>query len=80
KDTHTYDRVLRRHAIAAGEFLMVGNSLKSDILPVLALGAAAAHVPYHLTWAAERVEADPHHPRFHPLQSIAELPALVARL
>ena len=80
KDTPTYDRVLRRHGIAADEFLMVGNSLKSDILPVLPLGAAAAHVPYHLTWAAERVEAHPQHPHFHPLQRITELPALIRRL
>lgn len=56
KNETTYASILRRHAIPAAGFLMVGNSLKSDILPVLALGGAGAYVPYHLTWAAERVE------------------------
>ena len=52
---------------------MVGNSLKSDILPVLALGGAGAHVPYHLLWAHERT-AD----RFFELKSLRDLPAVVA--
>jgi putative hydrolase of the HAD superfamily len=58
---------------------MVGNSIKSDILPVLALGGAGVHVPYHLTWAAERVEDAPQaEGRFFRLKSLRELPALVA--
>ena len=60
---------------------MVGNSLKSDILPVLALGGFAAYVPYHLLWAAERVaEPATDDPRFFRLTSLLELPAIVARL
>ena len=60
---------------------MVGNSLKSDILPVLALGGVGAHVPYHLTWAAEHVEeAPPAGARFFRLRSVTELPALIATL
>ncbi len=80
KSTDAYDRVLRRHQIRVDEFLMVGNSIKSDILPVLDLGGAAAHVPYHLTWEHERVEHPPVHPRFFPIGSIRELPGLLARL
>ncbi len=80
KTPATYDRVLRRHGVAAGEFLMVGNSIKSDILPVLDLGGTAAHVPYHLTWEHERVEAPSPHPRFFPLGSIRDLPGLLGRL
>ncbi len=80
KSPDAYDRVLRRHAIRLDEFLMVGNSVKSDILPVLELGAAAAHVPYHLTWEHERVESQPEHPRFFRLASIRDLPPLLARL
>jgi len=80
KSPDTYDRVLRRHNIAVTEFLMVGNSIKSDILPVLDLGGTAAHVPYHLTWEHERVAGPPVHPRFFPLSSIRELPALIERL
>jgi putative hydrolase of the HAD superfamily len=59
---------------------MVGNSLKSDVLPVLELGAAAAHIPYPLTWEHERV-AEPPAPsaRFFSLAHIGELPAAVTR-
>lgn len=81
KNELTYAEVLRRHGVAVRRFLMVGNSLKSDILPVLALGGAGAHVPYHLTWAAERVEeVPPAEGRFFRLASIRELPAVVAAL
>lgn len=80
KNRLTYERVLRRHQVDPDEFLMVGNSLRSDVLPVLDLGGAAAFVPYPITWRHERVDTIPEHPRFHPLNSIAELPDLVARL
>lgn len=80
KNPDSYQRVLRRHGVNPAEFLMVGNSIKSDILPVLDLGGTAAHVPYHLTWEAERVAAPPQHPRFFPLGSIRDLPALLGRL
>lgn len=81
KDQQTYAEILRRHAIAPNRFLMVGNSIKSDILPVLALGGAGAHVPYHLLWGAERVEASPDaHGRFFRLKNVRELVAVVERL
>ena len=60
---------------------MVGNSIKSDILPVLALGGAGAHVPYHLLWAAERVEELPDaEGRFFQLKTLRELAAVIANL
>jgi putative hydrolase of the HAD superfamily len=60
---------------------MVGNSLKSDILPVLELGGGAAHVPYHLTWAAERVDHVPTaEGRFFQLRSLRELPDLLSAM
>ncbi|HZP59262.1 MAG TPA: HAD family hydrolase [Opitutaceae bacterium] len=81
KDGAAYARILRDHGVAPAEFLMVGNSYKSDILPVLELGAAAAHVPYELMWEHERaVRAPADHPRFVQLRDITELPAAVARL
>lgn len=58
KDPATYRRVLARHGVAPADFLMIGNSLKSDILPVLALGGQAIHVPYHTTWVHEEVPAE----------------------
>ena len=81
KDASTYAAIFRRHAIDPARFLMVGNSLKSDILPVLELGGAGAYVPYHLTWAAERVEHAPHaEGRFFRLKNLRELPDVVAGL
>jgi putative hydrolase of the HAD superfamily len=78
KDGDAYARVLRRHDVAFDEFAMVGNSLKSDILPVLALGGAGVHIPYHITWQHEHVEEAPHvHPRFRRVERLAELPALL---
>lgn len=53
KDVPTYARLLDEFGVAAGEFAMVGNSLRSDIVPVMELGGFAVHIPYHLTWAHE---------------------------
>jgi putative hydrolase of the HAD superfamily len=81
KNEDTYAGIFRRHGIAVDRFLMVGNSLKSDILPVLSLGGAGAHVPYHLTWAAEHVEEAPNaEGRYFRLGTMSELPAVVASL
>jgi putative hydrolase of the HAD superfamily len=81
KNDATYADILRRHRIGAANFLMVGNSLKSDILPVLAVGGAGAYLPYHMTWAAEQVEDLPSaEGRFFQLQSLHELRAVIAAL
>ena len=81
KDGLAYERVLRRHGVSHAEFAMVGNSLKSDILPVLELGGAGVHVPYHITWAHEHVEKAPHdRPRFRQVATLAELPPLLPGL
>jgi len=76
KDEAAYAAILERHGIPPTTFAMVGNSIRSDILPVLALGARAVHIPYHLTWAHEVVTAPPE-PTFPVLESIRELPALL---
>ncbi len=55
KDAKIYKYVMRRHALSPEEFLMVGNSLKSDILPVIEAGARAVFVPYETEWFHERV-------------------------
>lgn len=81
KDEATYAGIFRRHGIAAVDFLMVGNSLKSDILPVLALGGAGAYVPYHITWMAERVEEAPRADgQFFRMRTLRELPEVVEAL
>jgi len=53
KDPATYARLLDEFGIAAAQFVMVGNSLRSDIAPVLALGGWGVHMPYHTTWSHE---------------------------
>jgi putative hydrolase of the HAD superfamily len=81
KDGPAYERVLRRHGVALDQFAMVGNSLKSDILPVLQLGGAGVHVPYHLTWQHEHAEVAPGGlPRFRQIGRLAELPAVLPHL
>lgn len=81
KDAAAYAAILKRHGIGPGHFLMVGNSLKSDIQPVLAIGARAVHVPYELQWAHDRVEGmtqDTH--AYLEISSLAELPDLLEHL
>ncbi|MBL4745392.1 MAG: HAD hydrolase-like protein [Flavobacteriaceae bacterium] len=55
KKTEDYQNILSNLGIKSSEFLMVGNSLKSDILPLIKIGASAIHVPYHTTWVHEEV-------------------------
>ncbi len=82
KDAATYARLLHRLQVRPEQFLMVGNSLKSDILPALDLGASAVLIPYHLLWQGEEVATTPPSAagRFFQLSSLGELPALVAGL
>lgn len=81
KDEATYAAILRRQSLPANRFLMVGNSLKSDILPVLALGGSGAYVPYHLTWAHEHVDDVPvAEGRFFRLKTVRELPEVLRAL
>lgn len=78
KNEATYTAILRRHGVRPEEFLMVGNSLKSDILPVLAIGAAGVHVPYPLTWQHERsVVRPPSDGRFFEIKNLRDLPEVV---
>lgn len=79
KDPATYERILRRYHLKAENFVMVGNSVRSDILPVLQVGARAIHIPYEITWeleVADLGQADPQ--RWRQVDSIAQVPPLVA--
>ena len=59
KDTATYARLFEEFALAPAQFAMIGNSLRSDIVPVLELGGCGVHMPYHVTWAHEAEAAPP---------------------
>jgi putative hydrolase of the HAD superfamily len=78
KDQATYRRILRRAGVDPAEFAMVGNTVRSDVLPVLAIGARAFHVPYHTTWAHEAAEAPEGHAGFVELRGIGELVGALA--
>jgi putative hydrolase of the HAD superfamily len=81
KNVRSYRGVLERRGIVPGEFVMVGNSLRSDVAPVVELGATAVHIPYDVTWSHEQVpeEALPR-AGWHRLDSIAELGDLLEAL
>ncbi len=81
KTEETYRTILSHYKVDAARFLMVGNSLKSDVLPVVAIGGQAVHIPHTLTWEHERVNpADTQHARYYELAHIGELPDLVEKL
>lgn len=81
KDTETYRRILATAEVDPRRFVMVGNSVRSDVLPVLELGGTAVHVPYALVWAHEQVEGNaPGYEGAYEVASIAEVPDLLSRL
>ncbi len=73
KDADSYRRIFDEWGIDPSRFLMVGNSIRSDILPILELGGSGVHVPYHVTWGHEVVHD--HDGGFAELESIRDLPA-----
>lgn len=70
KQVADYRKLLRHLDCRPGEFLMLGNSIKSDVLPVLELEAFAAHIPFHTTWVHEQYEPALEHARFIQLDNI----------
>jgi putative hydrolase of the HAD superfamily len=78
KNVEVYRRVMSRYGVQPGQFVMVGNSLRSDILPVLEAGAHAVHIPYEGTWIHEHVAAEQlRDAAYHEIAGIRELPALL---
>lgn len=80
KTPDVYRAIFARHGSGVDEALMVGNSLKSDVLPVLQAGGWGVHVPHGLTWALEHADEPVGHPRFRSLPDLGKLPDLVAVL
>jgi putative hydrolase of the HAD superfamily len=79
KTPEVYTRVFGRHGTGVDRAVMVGNSMKSDVLPVLAAGGWAVHVPHALTWALEHADAPQGHTRFAVLPDLGALSAFLAR-
>ncbi len=81
KTIESYQEIFTKYKLDPQTFLMVGNSLRSDVLPVLELGARAVHIPADTTWVHEMVpEFDSSHPNYYKIDSMAELPALITKL
>lgn len=80
KDACVYRSIFARHSIEPARCVMVGNSMPSDVLPVLELGGHGVHVPYKLLWQHEAHGEDPVDERFHRLERLSELPGLLERL
>lgn len=73
KETIDYDKLLKRLDIEPEDFLMIGNSLRSDVLPVLELGGYAIHVPFHTTWLHEHIDHPVVHPKFKTINKLSQL-------
>lgn len=73
KQETDYNKLIKHLDISPAHFLMLGNSLKSDIMPVLAVGGHGIHIPYHTTWAHEHIENKIEHPNFRQVNTIKEI-------
>lgn len=73
KQEKDYLDLIKRLEVEPNEFYMIGNSLKSDVLPVLAIGGHAAHVPFHTTWAHEKIDHEVKHENFRSFEKIKEI-------
>lgn len=73
KQEEDYRKLIGRLDIQPDEFMMIGNSLKSDVLPVLAMGGHAIHIPFHTTWAHERIDHKVVHKNFRDFENITQI-------
>lgn len=73
KQEDDYIKLIKHLDINPGEFMMVGNSLKSDVMPVLNIGGHAIHVPFHTTWAHEHVETILTHEKFRHADTLKDI-------
>lgn len=80
KTRDTYARVFARHGDGPERAMMVGNSLKSDVVPAIEAGGWGIHVPHDLTWTLEHAEAPSEAPRFREIANLGHLPHLLAEI
>lgn len=78
KQEKDYHDLLSRLEIKPEEFFMIGNSLKSDVLPVLGIGGHAVHIPFHTTWAHEKIDHKVEHKNFKALEKITDVLPILA--
>ena len=80
KNSETYKNILTRHDIAVSSFLMIGNSMRSDIVPIVQIGGSAVHIPYHTTWDHEQKHPYIDPKNFKQLKHIGLLPGLIEEM
>ena len=80
KDSKTYKKILSRHNIAISRFIMVGNSMRSDIAAIVQIGGHAVHIPYLTTWDHEKKHPPIDPKQFQKLQHIGLLPDLIEEM
>ena len=80
KTPQTYAGIFAAHGVAPDRALMAGDSLRSDVLPALAAGAWAVHVPHGLAWSHEAAAEPEGHPRYRRLDSLSDLPDWIGML
>ena len=73
KEPINYEKLIKRLEVAPSEFMMIGNSLKSDVLPVLEIGGHAIHIQFHTTWAHEKIDNTINHKNFNSFGTITEV-------
>ena len=77
KDKTVYEELLKRNRVNMNEFAMVGNSLKSDVLPALEAGAFAVYIPYDITWVHEMADEPDENGRYFMVEKLSDLPELL---
>jgi putative hydrolase of the HAD superfamily len=80
KTPEIYQALLVKHGIMPEQFVMVGNSLRSDVLPVVEIGGRAVHIPYQITWAHETIAQPVAHTGYIEMEHIGQLPAYIRQL
>tara|TARA_B100000579_G_C22834492_1_gene857881 strand:+ start:1343 stop:2029 length:687 start_codon:yes stop_codon:yes gene_type:complete len=80
KNSETYEKILSRHQIIPSSFIMIGNSMRSDIVPVVQIGGNAVHIPYDTTWDHEKEHPYIDPKKFKQLKHISLLPRLIEEM
>lgn len=81
KTTRTYESILTRHRVEPGRFVMIGNALRSDVLPVVNAGGWAVHIPAALSWSHEHADMPPEaHGRYFEINAFEQVTDVIARL
>jgi putative hydrolase of the HAD superfamily len=73
KQVLNYQKLLKRLEVTPQNFMMIGNSLKSDVIPVLEMGGYGVHVPFHVTWEHEKISHQVVHPNFTAIEQLHDL-------